>query len=97
MFQAKDTPLDEGPVPSRAAEVDFVGIREASFTWDGNSDGTTTPGGRRKFKLMVEDEVIFKRGRINLIIGKTGAGKTSMLMALLGGSLVRMSGILALT
>ena len=34
--------------------------------------------------LTIDDEVVFKRGKINLIIGPTGAGKTSLLMALLG-------------
>lgn len=34
--------------------------------------------------LGIEDEVFFQRGKINLIIGPTGAGKTSLLMALLG-------------
>lgn len=34
--------------------------------------------------LHVEDELLFKRGCINLIVGSTGCGKTSLLMALLG-------------
>ncbi len=34
--------------------------------------------------LRIEDEVIFQRGKLNLIVGPTGAGKTSLLMALLG-------------
>lgn len=52
--------------------------------------GSTTPGSgvmtpsRRNFVLRVEDELVFKRGKINLIIGPTGSGKTSLLMALLG-------------
>lgn len=32
----------------------------------------------------MDDEVFFRRGKINLIVGPTGAGKTSLLMALLG-------------
>ena len=39
---------------------------------------------RRRFTLRVTGELLFKRGRINLIIGPTGSGKTSLLMALLG-------------
>jgi ABC-type multidrug transport system fused ATPase/permease subunit len=39
---------------------------------------------RRKFVLRVPDALAFKRGRVNLIIGPTGSGKTSLLMALLG-------------
>ena len=34
--------------------------------------------------LRVNEEVLFKRGCINLIVGPTGSGKTSLLMALLG-------------
>lgn len=34
--------------------------------------------------LSVDEELIFQKGKINLIIGATGAGKTSLLMALLG-------------
>lgn len=37
--------------------------------------------------LHVEDELLFKRGCFNLIVGSTGCGKTSLLMALLGQSL----------
>ncbi|EMD39558.1 hypothetical protein CERSUDRAFT_111873 [Gelatoporia subvermispora B] len=61
---------------------DAVGIRESTFTWSNEGDGTSTS--RRKFTLRVADELIFKRGSINLITGPTGAGKTSLLMALLG-------------
>ncbi|KAJ3850966.1 hypothetical protein EV368DRAFT_74841 [Lentinula lateritia] len=39
---------------------------------------------KRQFTLKVPDEVIFQRNTINLIVGSTGSGKTSMLMALLG-------------
>ncbi|KAF8825214.1 hypothetical protein HHX47_DHR7000133 [Lentinula edodes] len=39
---------------------------------------------KRQFTLKIPDEVIFQRNTINLIVGSTGSGKTSMLMALLG-------------
>ncbi|KAL4069345.1 P-loop containing nucleoside triphosphate hydrolase protein [Scleroderma citrinum] len=60
-----------------------IGFRDATFTWSDDTDGTLTPS-KRKFNLRIEDEVIFKRGCINLVIGPTGSGKTSLLMALLG-------------
>ncbi|TFK78167.1 P-loop containing nucleoside triphosphate hydrolase protein, partial [Polyporus arcularius HHB13444] len=66
---------------------DSVGIRHASFTWAADSaSAAVTPGGtrRRTFVLSIDDEVFFHRGKINLIVGPTGAGKTSLLMALLG-------------
>lgn len=60
-----------------------IGFRDAVFSWSNTSDGTLTPS-RRQFSLRIEDELIFKPGQINLVIGPTGSGKTSLLMALLG-------------
>ncbi|KAJ7643889.1 P-loop containing nucleoside triphosphate hydrolase protein [Roridomyces roridus] len=76
----------DGPVLFPAAEVvedDKIGFRNATFTWSKETDGAQTPS-RHQFTLRIQDEVLFQRGRINLIIGPTGSGKTSMLMALLG-------------
>ena len=65
-------------------DPEIIGFREASFTWSATSDGIVTPGpSRRNFTFRVEDELVFKRGHINLIVGPTGSGKTSLLMALL--------------
>jgi hypothetical protein len=63
-------------------EPDVLGIREAVFSWSNKTDGSITPS-TRPFHLHV-DELIFKPGCINLIVGPTGSGKTSLLMALLG-------------
>ena len=64
-----------------------ISIRQTSFTWDNEEkSGETTPR-RRNFTLRIDDEIIFKRGRINLVTGQTGTGKTSLLMALLGNIL----------
>ncbi|KAJ7078086.1 hypothetical protein C8R44DRAFT_992812 [Mycena epipterygia] len=60
-----------------------IGFRQASFTWSNDSDGSATPS-KYKFALRIEDELLFKRGCINLVLGPTGSGKTSLLMALLG-------------
>ncbi|KAJ7691733.1 P-loop containing nucleoside triphosphate hydrolase protein [Mycena rosella] len=54
-----------------------IGFRDASFTWSNDSDG-------HKFALRIDDELLFKPGCINLVLGPTGSGKTSLLMALLG-------------
>jgi ABC-type multidrug transport system fused ATPase/permease subunit len=62
---------------------DAIGFRDATFAWSNDVDGSLTPS-KRKFVLRIEDELIFKHDCINLIVGPTGSGKTSMLMALLG-------------
>ncbi len=64
---------------------DAIGFRSATFAWDAeNSDGggSYTPS-RGKFLLKIEDGLSFRKGMINVIIGPTGSGKTSVLMALL--------------
>ncbi|EMD39545.1 hypothetical protein CERSUDRAFT_150070 [Gelatoporia subvermispora B] len=79
------TAQNDSPLESTQQHMSLsgdVGIRESTFTWSSERDGTSTS--RRKFTLCVADELIFKQYSINLIIGPTGAGKTSLLMALLG-------------
>ena len=77
--------IRSAPVPEE--HQNSIGIRHASFTWANDSTKlAVTPGGtrRRTFMLRVEEELVFKRGKVNLIVGPTGSGKTSLLMALLG-------------
>ncbi|KAJ7035141.1 P-loop containing nucleoside triphosphate hydrolase protein [Mycena alexandri] len=75
---ASATVVADGP----ASEL--IGFRDAMFSWanDDDTDGTLTPSSRR-FILRIEGELLFKRG-FNLVVGPTGSGKTSLLMALLG-------------
>ncbi|KAH7033566.1 uncharacterized protein B0I36DRAFT_241634 [Microdochium trichocladiopsis] len=58
-----------------------IGFRDATFIW-GNKDIVSTDGSMA-FRLL-DLNVDFKIGKLNLISGPTGSGKTSMLMALLG-------------
>jgi energy-coupling factor transporter ATP-binding protein EcfA2 len=37
---------------------------------------------------MIEDRLLFEKGTMNLVVGPTGSGKTSLLLALLGGLLL---------
>lgn len=60
-----------------------IGFRDATFAWSAAAEGAVAPF-RRQFHLHIENEVVFKRGQINLVVGPTGSGKTSLLMALLG-------------
>ncbi|KAF8256886.1 ABC transporter type 1, transmembrane domain-containing protein [Lactarius quietus] len=69
---------------SSRLDDDVIGFQNANFTWSNDdADGMLTPS-RRRFTLRVHGELLFKRGCFNLIIGPTGSGKTSLLMALLG-------------
>ncbi|KZV67494.1 P-loop containing nucleoside triphosphate hydrolase protein [Peniophora sp. CONT] len=64
--------------PSARPSDEVIGIRDASFTW---STASSSPNA---FALRVPNTLTFQRGKINLITGSTGCGKTSLLMALLG-------------
>ncbi|KAJ7243851.1 P-loop containing nucleoside triphosphate hydrolase protein [Mycena haematopus] len=72
------------PVPSASPPADErIGFRNATFSWSKESDGSPTRS-HRQFQLKIPGEVLFRRGRINLVVGPTSSGKTSLLMALLG-------------
>lgn len=71
------------PAEIRDENSEVIGFRDAIFTWSNESNGTLTQS-RRKFKLRTGSEVLFKRGCMNIVVGPTGSGKTSLLMALLG-------------
>ncbi|KAF8966510.1 multidrug resistance-associated ABC transporter [Flammula alnicola] len=61
-----------------------IGFNNTTFSWSLESqDGSLTPTSRN-FRLRIDGELLFKSNCINLIVGPTGSGKTSMLMALLG-------------
>ena len=74
--------VDTTSVPEPAHfDPSTIGFHDASFTWSGD---LATSSSSRSFALRIADELVFRRGAINLIIGPTGCGKTSLLMALLG-------------
>ncbi|KAI1500567.1 hypothetical protein F5X99DRAFT_234366 [Biscogniauxia marginata] len=60
---------------------EVIGFRGATMIW-GNKDAVA-PDGSTAFRLL-DLNVDFKIGKLNIIAGPTGSGKTSMLMALLG-------------
>ncbi|RMY47423.1 hypothetical protein D0864_15074, partial [Hortaea werneckii] len=53
----------------------IIGFDKATFSWGGRDSDD--------FK-MIDMDLRFKVGQLNIIIGPTGSGKTSLLMALLG-------------
>ncbi|KIJ45712.1 hypothetical protein M422DRAFT_29796 [Sphaerobolus stellatus SS14] len=66
--------------PAQNIGTDQIGFRNAIFSWSENTDNI-----RRQFHLSIEGELFFKRNQLNLVVGATGSGKTSLLMALLAG------------
>ncbi|EJC98299.1 P-loop containing nucleoside triphosphate hydrolase protein [Fomitiporia mediterranea MF3/22] len=95
--QSEDNEQTHALVPEQPAH-DVVGFKQCSFSWDPfDNNEPTVPSSnhqaRRRFVLRFDDEVIFKHGEINLIVGLTASGKTSVLMALLGEMYYKPHGI----
>ncbi|KAF9481115.1 multidrug resistance-associated ABC transporter [Pholiota conissans] len=61
-----------------------VGFNNAEFSWSLDSKNGSLMPSSRIFRLRIDGELLFKPNCINLIVGPTGSGKTSLLMALLG-------------
>ncbi|PSS10701.1 hypothetical protein M430DRAFT_145791 [Amorphotheca resinae ATCC 22711] len=59
----------------------MIGFKGATFSWGGK--GVSEEDGNTSFRLMDLD-IKFEIGELNIIAGPTGSGKTSLLMALLG-------------
>ena len=87
--------LEEDEVPDWASALsapmpnsphvmdDKVGFSEASFEWQDHSSSTATPSSAR-FKLGPLN-VVFPTGKLTIVSGATGSGKSALLAALLGG------------
>ncbi|KAJ6479091.1 hypothetical protein C8R45DRAFT_933872 [Mycena sanguinolenta] len=63
-----------------------IGFRNATFTWSNESDGPL-PLSQGRFQLKIDNELLFRRDRINLVIGPTGSGdhvSKSLLEKLIG-------------
>ncbi|KAJ7491024.1 P-loop containing nucleoside triphosphate hydrolase protein [Mycena latifolia] len=60
---------------------DEIGFNDATFSW---SSGDAQSLNQHRFLLRIDGSLFFKANCINLILGPTGSGKTSLLMALLG-------------
>ncbi|KZO90158.1 P-loop containing nucleoside triphosphate hydrolase protein [Calocera viscosa TUFC12733] len=89
-FLYKSLLLDRYKSPSPIASTvmaappseNSIGFHEASFSWRDPQEDSVFPS-QRTFRLRL-DNLLFETGAINLIVGPTGCGKTSILMALLG-------------
>lgn len=65
---------------TRGPNSPTIGFEKASFSWESSEASATS---RADFKLR-DIDISFKVGELNVIVGPTGAGKTSLLLALLG-------------
>lgn len=61
--------------------VKRIGFKNATLIWGGRD--AVTEDGSRAFQLM-DMNIDFQIGKLNIIAGSTGSGKSSMLMGLLG-------------
>ena len=59
----------------------IIGFDKATLTWGGKD--AQKADGQTAFR-MIDMDIRFVVGRLNIIVGPTGSGKTSLLMALLG-------------
>lgn len=81
----------EEDAAARVAHEKGVGIEKGSFTYDtepatdetstGDADNDAEPN----FALR-DIDVHFPEGKLSLVCGPTGSGKTSLFLALLGGA-----------
>lgn len=80
--------VDDRSNPDAAMPPGVIGFRKAVFTW-GEDDLKKQNSEDRKFKLTIENDLFFRSGQLNLVVGPTGSGKTSLLMALLGTKIIQ--------
>jgi ABC-type siderophore export system fused ATPase/permease subunit len=74
------------PMPNSSHVMDDrVGFSEASFEWQSSSSSTATPSPSR-FRLGPLD-IVFPTGKLTIVSGATGSGKSALLAALLGGKI----------
>ncbi len=68
---------------SRSGETTKIALEHATLSWTAGHESISKRSGAEAFRLINVD-VNFELGRLNVIAGPTGSGKTSLLMALLG-------------
>lgn len=79
-----DAHLDSAPATIASTNSsDEIGFKDAIFSWV-KPDNLRTSAYKSAFKLRFDGEVLFAKNKINLIVGPTASGKTSLLMAILG-------------
>lgn len=71
------------PVIKRDIDEVEIGFAEASFEWKEASSTDAVPA---RFHLGPLD-IVFPSGKLTIVSGATGSGKSALLVALLGGQL----------
>lgn len=73
--------FDENSATAISDDPSYIGFHDATFAWlkDVPADSE-----QLNFKLHLDGDVQFPVGKVSLVAGPTGSGKTSLLMALLG-------------
>ena len=67
---------DEVLVDASWQHAEDLGFARADFAWTSEkTDGAATPS-RSAFHLQIDEEVLFKQGAFNLIVGPTGCGSS---------------------
>lgn len=75
--------------PGTPPDDDKIGFRNASFRWHWNLTELEDPLERDNSTFMLSDITIdIPLGKLTLVTGVTGSGKSSLLAALLGGKLI---------
>jgi ABC-type multidrug transport system fused ATPase/permease subunit len=75
---------DTSDTTAAGRHAEELGFAHASFYWSKEHATDARTPSQSRFSLRVEDAIVFKQGVLNLVLGATGCGKTSLLMALLG-------------
>ena len=82
-----EAPEDLDRFPAR--DNHRIGFERATFEWHRRGESTTTPtasGTATPHNFQLTDlNILFPLGKLTLVAGRTGSGKTALLNALLGG------------
>ena len=68
-------------IPKSESSGGYIGLKKATFSWGPKDE---SPKADNAAFRMLDMDIEFRKGGLNIVAGPTGSGKTSLLMALLG-------------